>query len=175
MLAVWSTVFWLALAQLVLVADVGSEAGVSPRRVLACLLLIAAPGLTFIPLARWMDAPLYDIEGMLGWGILGFTVAFVEPDTPPTLPQFLLFLVPLTVALATLFTPLAWLVALHRRRGVRLRRDVIRARRRGYLAAFAVVALILLHGVGTLSPTSAGLLFAVLALGEALAVTVGRK
>jgi hypothetical protein len=172
MLVIWSVVLWLTLAQLVLVADVGSEPFLSPRPLLSCLLLIAAPALTFVPLARWMNAPLYEVEGILGWGILGFTVAFVDPATPPTLAQFLFFLVSLTVALATLCTLVAWLVALHQQRGVRLRRNLIRARRQGYLGAFSVVALLLLHGAGTLTPMSVILLLAVVVLGEILATTV---
>jgi hypothetical protein len=172
MLTIWSIVLWLALAQLVLDADTGSESLLSPRPLLTCLLLVAAPALTFFPLARWMDAPLYELEGMLGWGILGFTVAFVDPATPPTLSQFLFFLVSLTMALATLFTLVAWLVALHQQRGVRLRRNLIRARRQGYLGAFSVVALLLLHGAGTLTPMSVVLLLTVVVLGEILATTV---
>jgi hypothetical protein len=122
-----------------------------------------------------MHAPLYDIEGIAGWGMFGFTLAFVSPSSPPTLGQFLFFLLPLTVALATVFTFIAWLVGLHvlRAASPSVRRDTVRARREGYLVAFAMVAMMLLHSVGTLTITSVALLLVVVILSESLALTGG--
>jgi hypothetical protein len=157
---------WLALGQLILVEDVGSQAPFDPRRLLLYLLLLAAPVLTFVPLARWARAPFYDLEAVAGWGSLGFVVAVITPADPPTLAQFLSFLLPLTMALATLATLGSYLVGLRIYRNDPRRYDFVRARRQGYLVALVLVASMLLFSIGTLSPTSAVLLLVVAVLAE---------
>jgi ABC-type multidrug transport system permease subunit len=100
--ALGAMVSWLMLGQLILVEDAGDLTAFDPWRLLLYVLLVAAPVLTFVPIARWAHAPFYDIEATVGWATLGFVVAIVTPADPPTLAQFLVFLLPLTVALATL-------------------------------------------------------------------------
>lgn len=164
-IAVLATTLWLALAQVV-ATGAGTGGGFSRRSALTVLLLIAAPAATFVPLSRWLRAPLYDVEGIAGWSLLGFAMVFITPSDPLALPQFLLVVLSSTVALATLGTILSYLVALRVLRGKPNQRDVVRARRQGYLAAFCVVALVLLHSIGTLSPTNAVLLLAIVVLSE---------
>jgi hypothetical protein len=157
---------WLMLGQLIVVDDVGGRTMFDPWRLLLYGLLVGAPILTFVPIARWMSAPLYDVEATAGWATLGFVIAIVSPADPPTLVQFLLLLVPLTVALATLATLASFLVGLRVYRGDWRRFDVVRARRQGYLAAIVLVAGMLLFSVGTLSPTSAVLLLVIAVVAE---------
>lgn len=157
---------WLMLGQLILVEDVGDRASFDPPRLLFYLLLLAAPALTFTPLARWARAPIYDLEAIAGWATLGFVLAIVTPADPPTLGQFLLFLLPLTVALATVLTFVSYLAGLRVYRGDPRRHDFVRARRQGYLAAFMLVASMLLFSIGMLSPTSAVLLLVIAVLAE---------
>ncbi len=161
---------WIALAQLILIQNVGDRSTFDVLRLLFCMLLLAAPVLTFVPIARWANAPFYDIEATAGWATLGFVVAIVTPANPPTLAQFLLFLLPLTVALASLTTLTSYLVGLRVYRGDPRRHDFVRARRQGYLAAIVLVASMLLFGIGTLSPTSAVLLLIVVTLAEMFAL-----
>jgi hypothetical protein len=162
---------WVMLGQLILVKDVGSRSPFDPWRLLLYVLLVAAPLLTFTPLARWAQAPFYDIEATLAWATFGFVVAVVSPADPPSLAQFLLFLLPLTVALATLATLGSYLAGLRIYRGDPRRYDFVRARRQGYLAAFVLVACMLLFSIGTLSPTSAVLLLVIAILAEMFALT----
>lgn len=157
---------WMMLGQLILVEDVGDRSAFDPPRLLYYLLLLAAPMLTFVPLARWARAPFYDVEAIASWATLGFVVALVTPADPPTLGQFLLFLLPLTVALATVLTLVSYLAGLRVYRGDPRRHDFVRARRQGYLAAFVLVASMLLFSIGTLSPTSAVLLLVIAVLAE---------
>lgn len=165
---------WLTLGRLVTSGDIEGFGAGSRAGLLTCLLIVVAPGATFIPLARWIRAPLYDVEGMLGWGALALTLAFLEPSDPPTLAQFLLFLLPLTVAMATAATLVSYLAGLRVYRDDPRRHDFVRARRQGYLASFALIALALLHSVGTLSPATGTLLVAVAVLVEMFALARGR-
>lgn len=169
------TVFaWLTLGRLIVSADVAQQGVTSTEGLLTCLLVLVAPGATFIPLSHWAKAPLYDVEGMLGWGALTLTLAFLTPSNPPTLAQFLLFLLPLTVALATAAAFVSYLAGLRIYRDDPRRFDFVRARRQGYLASFACIALGLLHSVGTLSPATGTLLVAVAVLAEMFALSRAR-
>lgn len=157
---------WAMLAQLVIVENVGARSAFDPWRLALYILLLMAPALTFVPLARWVAAPFFDIEAVAAWATLGFIVAVVEPADPPSLAQFLLFLLPLTVALATVASLASYLVGLRVYRDDPRRHDFVRARRQGYLAAIVLVAAMLLYSIGTLSPTSMALLIAIATLAE---------
>jgi hypothetical protein len=165
---------WLTLGRLIVAGNVAERGMTSSYGLLTLLLVLVAPGATFIPLAHWARAPLYDIEGMLGWGVLALTLAFLEPSDPPTLAQFLLFLLPLTVAIATGAALLSYLTGLRVYRDDPRRHDFIRARRQGYLAAFSLIAIGLLHSVGTLSPATGTLLVAIAVLAEMFALSRAR-
>ena len=164
--ALGAVVSWLMLGQLIFVDDAGGHTAFDPWRLLLYVLLVAAPVLAFVPIARWANAPFYEIEATVGWATFGFVVAIVTPADPPTLAQFLVFLLPLTVALATLMTLVSYLIGLRVYRGDPRRRDFVRARRQGYLASMVLVASMLLFSVGTLSATSAVLLLAIAVLAE---------
>ena len=161
---------WMMLGQLILIEDVGDRPALGLWRLLFYLLLVAAPVLTFVPLARLVSAPFYDVEATVGWATLGFVVAVVSPADPPTLAQFLLLLLPLTLAMATLATLGSYLVGLRVYRGDPRRHDFVRARRQGYLVALVLVASMLLFSVGTLSPTSVVLLIGIAVLAEMFAL-----
>ena len=166
---------WFTLGQLILVEDVGSRSAFDPLRVLFYLLLIAAPVFTFVPLARWANAPLYVIEAVAGWASFGFVITIVSPSEPPTLAQFLVFLLPLTVALATIAALASYLVGLRVYRGDPRRHDFVRARRQGYLASLVLIANMLLFSIGTLTPTSVVLLLSVAILAEMFVLTRDRQ
>ncbi len=156
---------WLTLGRLV-VSGVGAGSMLSGEAVITLLLLFAAPAATFVPLRRWTRIPLYDLEGIAGWSTLGFILTFLRPNSPPSLGQFLFFILALTVAMATLCTLGSYLVGLRLYQHDGRRYDLVRARRQGYLAATFVVALLVLHGIGTLTPTSGTLLLVLVVLAE---------
>jgi hypothetical protein len=137
-------------------------------------LLFAAPALTFIPIARWTGIPLYDLEAVAAWSTFGFTLTFLRPADPPSMGQFLLFVVPMTVSLATIGTLVAYLVGLRIYGMSSGRADAVRSRRQGYLGAIYLVALMVLHSIGTLTPTSGTLLLVIVVLGEMFCLTRGR-
>ena len=161
-------VAWGQLGLLVFVTNVGNAPLSSGRALVTCALLFIAPGLTFVPLARWCDAPLYEVEALAGWAAFGFVFIFLAPSPAPSLGEFLVFMLPLTVALGTCCSLVAYLVGLRVYRHDPRRHDFVRARRQGYLAAILLVALALLHGIGVLTPAGAGLLLVIGVLTEAL-------
>jgi hypothetical protein len=162
---------WLMLGQLLFVERLDRLPTLSGWRLLFYALVIMAPLLTFVPVARWIRAPFYEVEAVAGWAALALVLGLVTPADPPTLAQFLFFLLPLTVALATLGTLASYLAGLRVYRNDPRRYDIVRARRQGYLMAMLTVAGMLLFSVGTLSPTSAALLVLVGVLAEMFALS----
>lgn len=162
---------WLTLGRLVFVSNAGAEGMFAAEAVLAYFLLFATPAATFVPLRARTRIPLYDVEGIAGWSSLGFILTFLRPGSPPSLGQFLFFILALTVALATIATLASYLVGLRLYRDDRRRYDVVRARRQGYLGATFLVALLVLHGIGTLTPVSGTLLLTLVVLAELFALS----
>ncbi len=160
---------WYLAGLLIVTYDVGSVPDFwAAERLLAYGLFILAPALTFTPLARLAAIPLLELEAVVAWSTLLYVLTFVDPVRAPVLPALLLFLVPLTMSLATLLTLLAYLLGsrLAARRGRRY--DALRARRQGYLAAMFVVGCLLLRMLGVLSLVNAGLLALIVLLIEVL-------
>lgn len=164
---------WLTLGRLVVVSNANSGGLLSGEAVLAYLLLFAAPAATFVPLGRWTRIPLYDLEGIVGWSTLGFILTFLRPGSPPSMGQFLFFVLALIIAFATICTLGSYLVGLRLYRDDPRRHDVVRARRQGYLAATFLVALLVLHGIGTLTPASGTLLLILVVLAELFSLSRG--
>lgn len=165
---------WIALAYLIFVADVGSQPMMQWQGIATCVLLFVAPGLTFVPLARSIGASLYEVEGIGGWASFGFVVTFITPNDTLTRTEFLVFLLPLTVVVATAATLLAYIFGLRVYRNDPRRHDFLRARRQGYLAALVVVALFLLNSIHVLSMVNGGLLVVIAILCEVLMLSRSR-
>ncbi len=164
-----SVAAWYLAGRLVVTYDVGSVPHFwATERLLAYGLFILAPALTFTPLARLTAIPLLDLEAVVAWSTLLYVLTFVDPTRASVLPALLLFLIPLTMSLATLLTLLAYLLGtrLAARRGRRY--DALRARRQGYLAAMFVVGCLMLRMLGVLSLVNAGLLALIVLLIEVL-------
>jgi hypothetical protein len=168
-LAIVGATAWYLAGRLIVTYDVGSVRDFwAAERLLTYGLFILAPALTFVPLARLAAIPLLDLEAVVAWSMLLYVWTFVDPEQARALPALLLFLVPLTMSLATIFTLLAYLLGarLAARHGRRY--DALRARRQGYLAAMFVVGCLLLRMLDVLSPVNAGLLALIVLLIEVL-------
>lgn len=166
---------WLTLGWLLFVRNVGDLPATDPLVILAGGLLVAAPALTFVPLARVLHAPLYDVEGIVGWSTFGFVITFLSPGETLSRGEFLIFLLPLTVAIASVATLVAHAFDRRIHRGAPHRQSFLRARRQGYLAALVVVALFLLNGIQVLSPVSGLLLLVVAILCEVVMLSRDRQ
>lgn len=162
---------WVTGAWLIVARDVGSHGATSPAGLSALLLFVAVPVATFYPLARRWHAPLYEVEAAVGWGGFATVVAFVRPADPPPAWQVVMVLVPLTVALATIFSALFFKAATRVRGHAG---SFVDARRRGYMAALCLVALAMLAGLGVLAAPMIFLLPAICVLAESL-IMAGRR
>ena len=162
-----SALAWTSVYDFIVVRDVGTVPGFwAPARLAAYGCFVLAPAITFIPISRALRIPLYDLEAIVAWSTLAFVVAFVDPGTQPALPILLLFLVPLTMAIATIFTLISAAIGFRLLTRRSLRYDFVRARREGYLAAMFLVGCLLLALLGVLSWVNAALLALIVLLLE---------
>lgn len=159
---------WIALGYFIFVRDVGSLPAGDVRVIATCALLLIAPGLTFIPIARALAAPLYEIEGIVGWATFGFVVTFVAPGETLSRAEFLVFLLPLTVVVATVATLIAYAFGYRIYRSTPWQRDFLRARRQGYLVGLVSVGMFLLNAIEVLTLVTGLLLVLIAVLCEVL-------
>ncbi len=146
---------------------------VSSPRLLLAVAWGAAAMLTFAPVEFRLGLPGLTLQGILGWVLLGYILAFVPPPTGwllelPDLPVYLLFFVALFFAIAAAALPLTYLLG--RRMYVRRMHqlDLRRARRQAYEIGILAVALMLLAELRVLMPLTGLLVVAVFVLVETL-------
>ncbi|RIK43713.1 MAG: hypothetical protein DCC58_09240 [Chloroflexi bacterium] len=163
---------WVTIGWLIVVHDVGARGATSPIGLTAIALFIAVPYLSFLRLARHWSAPFFEIEATLGWSVFLGVLTFRQPAVSPSTFDILLFLAPLTVALAACCTAIAF-ATMRRAAGVE-DSSFVDARRRGYMASITIIALGMLAGLGVLSLVLGLLLVTVVVLAELLIALHGR-
>jgi hypothetical protein len=164
---------WIAALTLLLAVPARS-AGVPVFRVVLPLLWALASALTFIPLQRRLEAPGLGWQGIFGWTLFGYVLAFIPAPGGslldlPELPSYLLLLLAVFYAVATAIVPLTWLPA--RRRIDDSYHQVRRARRQAYEVAALAVVTMGMAALRVLTPWGFGLLLLATILGEALLVS----
>lgn len=158
---------WVLVYYLIVSDNVGAQhAFWSPARILAYIIFFLAPAVTFIPISRLFHIPVYDLEAIAGWSTLLYVVTFVDPGSQPTTTVLLLFLVPLTISLATIFTLFSYAIGYRFLRRRSQRYDFVRARREGYLIAMFGVGCLLLKLLTVLTPINILLLGLIIVLLE---------
>lgn len=167
---------WAAAWYLIVPVNVGAEAEFfAPLRILTYIAFIGAPLLTFLPIARVLQIPLYDVEAVSAWSTLLFMITFVNPGSYPSMSILLTTLIALMMSLATIFTLVSYAIG-HRvltRRSQKY--DFFRARREGYLVAMFLVGLVLLHLLDVLTPTNGALMALIIILLEVFLLSRGSK
>ncbi|WP_038040506.1 hypothetical protein [Thermorudis peleae] len=171
----------IALAFIITVLAVASWVGVAivlgdpavqvmtwPGRGIALALFVLAPALTFIPLARLAQIALLEWEAMLGWGMLLYLLAFVDPQRAPRLPALVVFLVSLTVAVASLLTLIVFVFGSRIAAWRGQRYDALRARAVAYLTAFFFAGCLLLRELEAFTLTNVRLLALIVLLVQVL-------
>lgn len=168
-----AVVAWIAALGLLL-ADPGQlrGAGLGPRALVVLAWMLAA-ALTFVPIQLRMAIPGIAWQGIIGWGLLGYLLAFVPAPTGwlldlPDLPVYMLLFFAMFYAISAAVAPLMFLLGRHVYRLRIHRLDVGRARRQGYEAGALIVATLIMAGLRVLTPGTFGLLLLVIVLTEAL-------
>jgi len=163
----WAAAIWLIVAR-----DVGTISDFwAPIRLITAAAFLAAPALTFLPLERVTRVPFLSIEAIAGWSTTLFVWTFVDPSRLRSPFAILILLLPLLVAVSTLFTVLS--AALEHRWATRSGKEIdpLRARRRGYVLGLFVVGCLLLHSLEALTLINAGMLGVIALLAEVMAMT----
>ncbi|HEY8596940.1 MAG TPA: hypothetical protein VIL85_00840 [Thermomicrobiales bacterium] len=137
--------WWLILALGMLGVGV-RDTELTPGAVLLCLLFVVAPTALALPAGRALLAPLWALETILSWSLLGVLIALVDPFA---LGRGLAFCLLLPLVFGVFASPsllfAAWLAP--------ARATAIR--HQGYLLALLPVGLLLLRGLGALGPLTA--------------------
>lgn len=161
----WWLVVWLVIER-----DVGSERFFwAPERLLAYAAFLAAPAVTFLPLARLVHVPFLEIEAIAGWSTTLFVWAFIDPSALRDGVALVLLLLPLVVAVASLATLIS--AAIRARLRWLGEWDPLVARRQGYVLALVLVGCLLLNALEALTAINVGLLALIGLLVELLAAT----
>jgi hypothetical protein len=165
---------WALVWVLIVPVDVGSVgAFFAPERVVAYVAFVVAPLLTFMPIARSLSIPLYDLESVVAWSTLLFIVTFINPGDNPPFPVLLLFLIILMMSLATIFTLVSYAIGYRLLTRRSQKYDFLRARREGYLAAMFLVGVLLLHLLEVLTIVNGALLALIIVLLEVFLLSRG--
>lgn len=167
---------WLiAIALLGVAATRSPDLPVTPvLRVLLPLVWALAAGLVFLPLRHALDAPGLGWQGVVGWTLLGYVLAFVPAPSGallelPELPSYLLLFLAAFYASISTALPFAWLVA--QRRLADPDQRLRRARRQATLVMLVVMATLVLAGLRVLTPWAIGLVCVALVIVELLFIT----
>ena len=168
-----ATFAWIAAVALLVMGNTGLEDRVSSPRLTLALVWAFAAVVSFVPIEFRLGLPGLTWQGVFGWALLGYILAYVPPPTGwlldlPDLPVYLLFFLALFYAVASGALPITFLLGQRMYSGRLHRLDVRRARRQAYELGVLAVALVVLAALRVLSPLTALLLIAVFVLVETL-------
>jgi hypothetical protein len=142
-------------------------------RLLVPLVWSTAAAITFIPIQLRLALPGVGWQSMVGFGLLGYILAFVPAPGGwlldlPDLPVYLLLFLAVFYAVSAAIVPLTYVLG-QRYYKLRIHRlDVGRARRQAYEVGLLIVVSLVMAGLRVLSPVTFGLLALVIVLTEAL-------
>lgn len=163
---------WVAALTLLMTAPARSQAtGFS--QLLVPLIWAIAAATTFVPIQLRLALPGIGWQSMVGFGLLGYILAFVPAPSGwlldlPDLPVYLLLFLAIFYAVSAAIVPLIYLLG-QRYYKLRIHRlDVGRARRQAYEIGLLIVVSLVMAGLRVLSPVTFGLLALVIVLTEAL-------
>lgn len=146
---------WAGLVGLIFMLNTGQYDFWFPGRIVVYVLLLVAPALTFMPIGRVLEFPLYGYWSVVSFVIFGYVLAFVPSDPDKgwaaNAGGLGLLLLSLFMVTVTIFLPIFY------RLGFKLfsrkveQYDLSRARREAVLAGLCVLLLAFLRMVGALN------------------------
>src|SRR4051812_9505466 len=71
---------WAGLVGLIFLLNTGQYGFWFPGRIVVYVLLLLAPALTFMPIARILEFPLYGYWAVASFALFGYVLAFVPSD-----------------------------------------------------------------------------------------------
>lgn len=173
-LGITSGIAWASWIYFLFIFEVGAIPDLGdPWRIVFYVLLLLAPGLTFVPMALRLRWYLFAPYAVLGWAGLGFLLAFVPPplavlaQRQSPLAVWYYFLA-LFIVLTTILAPIAHVAGLRFISSRTHQRDFVRAWREAVLLSLYLVGLAIARHLGLITWPIALLGFLFLVLVEAL-------
>ncbi|HEX6289721.1 MAG TPA: hypothetical protein VFZ66_11050 [Herpetosiphonaceae bacterium] len=166
-------VAWIVALGLLMSVPAQIERVTGLLRLLVPLIWATAAAITFVPIQLRLALPGVGWQGIVGFGLLGYILAFVPAPSGwlldlPDLPVYLLLFLAIFYAVSAAIVPLTYLLG-QRYYKLRIHRlDVGRARRQAYEVGLLIVVALVMAGLRVLSPITFGLLALVIVLTEAL-------
>lgn len=179
MLAAFAGLAWAILIGLLFMFNTGSYSFWFPGRVLAYVLLLVAPALTFMPIGRGLRANWYGWLATGGWAFFGFVLAFTRPDLSvgwrDNVNMIIVFLLGLGLIVYTVSWPIFYRLGFKFFRKRIARYDMVRSHRESFLLSFFIMAIFFLGALRLLSATYAIALFLMFMAVELLFLSRGLK
>lgn len=184
-LGVTAGISWASWAYFLFFFNVGGiPSPWDPWRIVFYILLFLAPGLTFVPIGRWLKWRFFGLYAVLGWAAFGYLWAFgppgsegLPPEKHPLLRVMLgeesplglwYFFLALFIVLTTILAPPAYRLGLRLFTSRTHRQDIVRAWREAGLLSLYFVSMALIRSLGLFTWPIALLSLLFLALVEAL-------
>lgn len=166
-------VCWVALGWLLFQLDVGNYDNFwFPGRVLAYVLLLIAPTLTFVPIGRAVGMRSYPYWTLVSWVVFGFVFVFVPSDPSAganhNLVPLALLLVSFFAVMLSVFMPMFYAIGLRVFSKRTVRYDYGRAWREAIFLAGYIILMAFLSAVHNFNNLTAAVMFLILVVVELL-------
>lgn len=162
-----------ALAMLLSVRFDADATVLAPERVIFYVLVLAAGLLTFVPIQRQLHAPGLALEGVGGFWLLLYTLAFVPAPTDwllwlPDLPVYLIFIAALFWSVSAVALPIVYLLGARIFRQRARKYDLKRAWRQAHEVGALAALWAGMAGLRVLTPLYVLLVLLILIIAEML-------
>jgi hypothetical protein len=179
MLVALAGLAWAILIGLLFIFNIGNYDFWFPGRVLAYVLLLVAPALTFVPVGRGLQAGWYGWLATVAWAYFGFVLAFTRPDLSQgwrdNVNMIIVFLIGLGLVAYSLSWPIFYRLGFKIFRKRIARYDMVRSHREALLLSVFIMAIFFLGALRLLSATYAIALFLMFMAVELLFLSRGFK
>jgi len=145
----------------------------APERMVYYMVVVSAALLTFVPIERQFHLTGLSVEGLLGTGLLLYTLAFVPPPvewllSPPDAPVYAVMALAVFWFFSSIAMPLLYALGqciFHQRAR---RYDRRRARRQAYEIGLLAALTVILAGLRALTPVAVALIALIIGVAELL-------
>ncbi len=145
----------------------------APERMVYYMVVVSAALLTFVPVERQFHLTGLTVEGLLGTGLLLYTLAFVPPPvewllSPPDAPVYAVMALAVFWFFASIAMPLLYALGQRMFHQRARRYDRRRARRQAYEIGLLAALTVILAGLRALTPVAVALIALIIGVAELL-------
>lgn len=145
----------------------------APERMVYYMVVVSAALLTFVPVERQFHLTGLTVEGLLGVGLLLYTLAFVPPPvewllSPPDAPVYAVMALAVFWFFASIAMPLLYALGQRMFHQRARRYDRRRARRQAYEIGLLAALTVILASLRALTPVAVALIALIIGVAELL-------